>query len=139
MLEITQEIIDSFRERYKQFNCNIKWDDTTLADALCQADTETGSKRWGVYQDKCNNFKQRGMFLFTAHYLTTFYRNDDSTVSPGAKHNVSSKSVGDESISYMTNKGLSDLSAGDEWLSTTQYGQMFMRLRRRAGMGALAV
>lgn len=139
MLDITQEIIDSFRNSYPAFNCNTKWTDDTISNALCEADAETGGKRWGAYQNICSNFKQRGMFAFAAHYLTTMFRGNDNNVSAGAKQNVSSKSVGDESVTYNINKGLADLAAGDEWLATTQYGQMYLRLRRRAGMGAIAV
>lgn len=141
-MDITPEIIASFRTRYPQFSDNTKWPDPVLEIALCEADAETGGCRWGAYEDKCNNFKQRGMFAYAAHYLTVTYRgdaSDDNNVSAGAKQNVASKSVGDESVSYNVNKGLADLAAGDEWLATTQWGQMYLRLRRRCGMGAIAV
>lgn len=139
---ITPEVIQSFRDKYPQFSDDIKWPDDVVTIALCEGDAETGGCRWGAYQDVCSNFKQRGMFAYAAHYLTVTYRgdaSDDNKVSPGAKQNVASKSVGDESISYNVNKGLADLAAGDEWLATTQYGQQYLRLRRRAGMGAIAV
>lgn len=144
MLEITPEIIASFRAKYQIFTDTARWPDDIVSDALCESDTETGSKRWGVYQDECHNFKQRGMFLFAAHYLITLFpsangASDPTKPSVGAKYTTGSKSVGDESISYVSNKGNANLLAGDEWLTTTQYGQMFLRLRRRAGMGAIAV
>lgn len=141
-MDITSEVIKSFRTRYPQFSSGTKWPDAVVEIALCEGDAETGGCRWGNYVDECHNFKQRGMFAYAAHYLTVTYRGDassDNNVSPGAKQSVAGKTVGDESITYNVNKGLADLAAGDEWLATTQYGQMFLRLRRRAGMGAIAV
>lgn len=144
MLEITPAIIASFRAKYPIFADVTKWPDDVVSIALCEGDAETGSCRWGVYQDECHNFKQSGMFLFAAHYLITMFPSaggatDPSNPSVGAKYTTASKSVGDESIGYVTSKGNADLAAGDEWLTTTQYGQMYLRLRRRAGMGCLAV
>ena len=52
---------------------------------------------------------------------------------------LTSKSVGDESVTFGA-ATLSDISkSGDGWLASTSWGQQFMRLRKRVGMGAVAV
>ena len=136
-MEITQEIIDLFRVRQRAFADGTKWNDATIEQALCEGDAETGSIRWGIYDTICQNFKQRGMFIYAAHYIASMYPlGDAGSVSGGSKGTVSQKSVGDESVSYAR---ATVLSQGDEWLSSTAFGQQFMRLRKRAGTGAVAV
>ncbi len=114
-----------------------KFPDSLIQYALCEADTETGSSRWGSYQPECHNLKQRGLFYYAAHWLSVYYPNGlDSDSNQEARLNVASKTVGDESISYRVP---SMMWSGDDWLSFSVYGTQFMRLRRRVGMGALAV
>ena len=135
-MEITQEIIDLFRLRFTAFADDTKWSDDTVEYALCEGDAETGGKGWGAYDTPCQNFKQRGMFLYAAHWLAVTYPKGESSMSGGSKYGTSSKSVGDESNSYnvaaVTNQG-------DQWLASTSFGQQWLRLRKRAGMGARAV
>ena len=61
---------------------------------------------------------------------------DPDQISPTARLNVSSKSVGDESITYRVG---AIQSTEDDYLSLTNYGVQYLRLRKRAGMGAIAV
>lgn len=140
MVDITAEVITAFRDKMKAFGDLTKWPDDVVKDALCEADAETGGKRWGAYEDECRNFKQRGMFYFAAHWLATTYLNqtaaDESAISPTARLNVAAKSVGDESVTYRVG---AIQATEEDWLSLTNYGVQFLRLRRRAGMGALAV
>lgn len=144
-LEITPEIIAAFRAKFGGlFADETKWSDDIVTEALCEGDAETGSCRWGVYQDVCSNFKQRGMFYYAAHWLITNYPSASGATNPSnpsvaPKYTTASKSVGDESIAFVNSKGNSELAAGDEWLTTTSYGQQYLRLRRRAGMGCIAV
>ncbi|MGL5284323.1 MAG: DUF4054 domain-containing protein [Plesiomonas sp.] len=138
-MDITHDMIVSFRDAMKAFGDTVKWPDEVVEQALCEADTETGSRRWGAYQDVCNNFKRRGMFYFAAHWLSSFYgksAQNQAGILPDARLNVISKSVGDESIGY---RMTSLQKAGEDWLCTTIYGTQFYRLQRRAGMGAMAV
>lgn len=131
-MEITVDHISAFRQKYKEFGDTTCWSDTTVLDALIEGDTETGSNRWGGYEDDPHNFKQRGMFTFAAHYILALFPQGDHTMTGTSKFAVSSRSVGDESEAY--NMGdLANLSVGDSWLATTSFGQMFMRLRKRAG------
>lgn len=138
-MEITPEIITAFRVAQPEFTDAGLWPDVTVTMALCEGDAETGGKGWGGYDStNCQNFKARGLYLYAAHFLKSAYPQgavcaDD--VKSGAKLVVSSKSVGDESISFDTS-AFSKMSTGDAWLATTAYGQQWMRLRRRAGMGA---
>lgn len=139
-MEITPEIITAFRTQppYTAFGDDTVWSDDVVEAALCDGDAETGGKGWGSYEDVCSNFKRRGMFLYAAHFLASTYPKGDTmgSVSGGAKNGTASKSVGDESISYNV---AAVTTQGDAWLSSTGFGQQWLRLRRRAGMGARAV
>lgn len=137
-MEITAEIITSFRTQppYTAFADDTVWSDSVVEAALCEGDMETGGKGWGGYTDECNNFKRRGMFLYAAHFLASTYPKGDTSISGGAKSGTSGKSVGDESITY--NVATVD-NQGDQWLASTGFGQQWLRLRKRAGMGARAV
>jgi hypothetical protein len=139
---ITPELITAFREssQGRAFSDVVKWPDDVVEDALCEADAETGSKRWGTYADDCRNFKRRGMFYYAAHWLAVTYltqdASDPSNISPTARLNVASKSVGDESVTYRVG---AIQKTEDDWLSLTNYGVQYLRLRGRAGKGAVAV
>lgn len=140
MVDITAEVITSFRAVQRAFTDAVKWPDDVVEQALCEADAETGGKRWGAYDDECRNLKQRGMFYYAAHWLATTYltqtASDASAISPTARLNVAAKSVGDESVTYRVG-AIQDTE--EDWLSLTNYGVQFLRLRRRVGMGAVAV
>ncbi len=138
MIEITPQLIDSFRADKPAFSDDTKWPDDFIASALIEADVETGGAGWGGFEDNGHNFKRRGMFLFAAHWLATNYSDAGASNTPSsdARLNVQSKSVGDESISYRVP---SMMGVGDDWLTYTNYGTQFYRLRRRAAMGALTV
>jgi len=138
-MDITSAIIVSFRNAKQPFSSTITYPDAMVKEALCEADAETGGKGWGGYQDECENFKQRGMFLYACHYLAVLYPNGAAGgMSAGTKGVVASKGVGDESVSMFTGS-YGKLRAGDEWLAASVFGQQWLRLRRRAGMGARAV
>ncbi len=139
-VEITPAVITAFRENQRAFNSVTNWTDQTITDALCEGDVETANgKRWGAFDvDECRNMKRRGMFLFAAHWLATTYPNGDASMNGAVNSVVQSKSVGDESITYAVGD-VAQANAGDVWLQSTSFGQQFMRLRRRAGMGAVAV
>ncbi len=137
-MEIKPEIITAFREFSPVFFSVETWPDSVLDSYLCNADAETGGSGWGAYDNVCGNLKQRGMFLYAAHSLLSEYPSGYCVngVNADAKSQVSSKSVGDESVSFNV---VSPINGGDQWLLSTQYGQQFSRLRKRAGMGAVAV
>ena len=138
-MDITPEVVTSFRSTYPEFSTPTKWSDTVITRALCEGDAETAGKGWGGYVDECHNFKQRGMFLFTAHWLVSTYQSvgdvDPTNVDYSARLNLSGKSVGDESVQFRIT---AIQATGDDWLSTTIYGTQFLRLRPRAVMGRVA-
>lgn len=141
-MEITAAIITAFRLAYPAFSVLATWPDPVVSMALCEGDAESGGSGWGAYEDECHNFKQRGMFMFAAHWLAATYPKGavDTTAQSGtAKNQVSQKSVGDESVSFAVMAPASISDAGSGWLASTAFGQQFMRLRKRAGMGARAV
>lgn len=137
-MEITTDVIVSFRTEIEKFSDTVTWPDKVVKQALCQADVETGGRRWGAYQDECHNNKRNGMFYFAAHWLVINFSDKGPSVkvSSEARLNVQSKSVGDESIQYRVP---SMMAVENDWLTWSNYGQMFYRLRKRVGMGAIAV
>lgn len=139
-MDITPEIITLFRTNYPEYSDDTAWPDAIVTQALCEGDAETGGCGWGAYDTPCQNFKQRGMFLYAAHWLFKRYPNGAETasaVNPNSSFAANSKSVGDESVSL--DSGSNDISFGDAWLKSSAYGQQFLMLRKRAGMGAKAV
>lgn len=145
-MEITPEIIQDFRDEIPYFSDAAEWPDDIVEKALCEGDAETGGSGWGAYSDDCHNFKRRGMFYYAAHWLTLMYPqkfqgsqpgNGQSGSGGGAFGAVSSKTVGDESISYAVNAV--DAGSAQSWLSSTGWGTQFLMLKRRAGMGARVV
>jgi len=139
-MEITQEIIDEFRVVYPEFSNTIDFTDAQINRALCKGDRETLSNRWGAYAD-CT-LKQDGLFSFGAHWLILRLRQTNIVNgggTPGAIAPTTSKTVGDESESFGVATAQNLTESGEAALASTSYGQEFMRLRRRAGMGAVAV
>lgn len=137
---IDANVIDAFRIwplGGQAFADVTKFPDSLIQYALCEADTETGSARWGVYQEECHNLKQRGLFYYAAHWLAVYYPDGiNSDVNQEARLNTASKSIGDESIEYRVP---AMLEVSNDWLTWSVYGQQYYRLRKRVGMGALAV
>lgn len=129
-----------FRSLMPAFTDDTKWPDGLIQSALYEAEAETESSRWGAYEDDSRNFRNRGVRLFAAAWLVNNYgdKGTGSIVSETgeARLNVASKSVGDESVAYRVP---SMMEVSDDWLTWSHYGQQYYRLRKRAGMGALAV
>ncbi|AUR81502.1 head completion adaptor [Vibrio phage 1.007.O._10N.261.55.F9] len=138
--DITAEVIAAFRDDMAAFTDDTDWPDDIVEQALCEADAETGGRGWGSFKLECRNFKKRGMFYYAAHWLATTYIDqtaaDPSNVSPSARLNVASKSVGDESLQYRVT---AMEETGTDWLTLTNYGVQYLRLRKRSAMGARAV
>ncbi|MFL1549756.1 DUF4054 domain-containing protein [Pseudomonas sp. D47] len=140
-MQITPEIVASFRLVQLAFTDLTKWPEAIVQEALCEADCESGGKRWGAYEDDCHNLKRRGMYYFAAHWLSVTYptglgATDPTNIPSTARLNVAAKSIGDESVTYRVG---AIQETENDWLSLTNYGVQFLRLRRRVGMGALAV
>lgn len=137
-ITITPEVIAEFRTAYPQFADLTTWPDSIVEKALCEGDVATGSSRWGAYQDECHNFKQRGMFLYAAHWLTVYYpRGGNQAPDPNPNWAWNSKTVRSQSISYDT--GSQNLNPSDAWLLSTLYGQQFYREMRKAALGGVSV
>lgn len=133
-MDISGQTVLEFREYFPEFNDETKWNEYAIIQALEDADAETG-KRWLRYQAKPASIKARGMYNFAAHRLVMNQRAEAGDI--GASYAVSSKSVGDESMSFavpsISNNDL--IINGD--LPLTKYGLEFLRLRRRAGTGGV--
>ena len=138
-MDITSDIVQAFRAYYAEFADADTWPDADAIRSLEEADDETGA-RWGTYKPR--SIKLRGMFAFAAHRLAM--RKPALSVANGGgmastPYAVTSKSVGDESASYAvpTPTMVEQINNGD--LMLTIYGLEFLRLRKRAGAGALMV
>ena len=134
---IDDALIGSFRAEMKAFTSDTIWPSDIIEQSLYDADSETGGRDWGAFKNESRNFKRRGLFFLAAHWLVTTYVDqtaaDASNISPSARLNVASKSVGDESVTYRVG---AIQSTEDDYLSLTNYGVQYLRLRKRAGMGA---
>lgn len=139
---ITPELIAAFRSAQPAFSNVTTWPDNVVTEAFCEALPECGGRGWGSLDiNDCQNFKRRGVFLYAAHLLSITYNTavgatDPTNINAAARLNLAAKSVGDESVSFRIT---AIQSAEDDFLSLTLYGVQYLRLRRRAGMGALAV
>lgn len=138
-MDITADIVTAFRGYYSEFADVTAWPDVDVIRALEEADDETGC-RWGVYKHR--SIKLRGMFAYAAHRLAMGGLRRSVAANGGlasTPYAVSGKSVDDESVSYAVPSPTvaEQIANGD--LALTVYGLEFLRLRKRAGAGALMV
>lgn len=140
-MDIDSATVDLFRAVQRAFKDSVKWPEEVVLSALYEADAETGGAGWGAFDVPPSNFKQRGMFFYAAHWLVITYNTPKGACEPSnidsiARLNIAAQSVGDESITYRVG-GIQDTE--DDWLSLSNYGVQYLRMRRRAGMGARVV
>lgn len=139
-VDINADVVAAFRESMAAFTSDLDWPSDIVEQALFEADAETGGAGWGSFKNEPRNFKRRGMFYYAAHWLASTYVDqtaaDASNISPSARLNVASKSVGDESLTYRVT-AMEETST--DWLTLTNYGVQYLRLRKRSAMGARVV
>ncbi|AHM74336.1 DUF4054 domain-containing protein [Yersinia hibernica] len=135
-MDITAQIVADFREYYSEFRDTTLWAEREVIQALEEGDSETG-QRWLKYHARPASIKKRGLFAFAAHRLVMRKRAISGDV--GAAYAISSKSVGDESTSFAVPAVTADDLNINGDLPLTTYGVEFLRLRRRAGTGAMMV
>lgn len=143
-MEITDQVISDFREWYEEFSDTTVWSNPSVKKALCKADFQTSSSRWGLYKyaDMCGNFKALGLFAYAAHILsisnaakkTTQMGQIASSVAP-----VSSKSVASESVGFARSSGGANSNGFDDLLASTVYGQEYLGYWNSASQGAAMV
>lgn len=138
MTDITAQIVTDLRTYYPELADAAVWADATLVRYLQEGDQETGSRRWGSYSVSPAKLKARGMFAYAAHKAALGRAREAALMGgnvPTAPAKVQSKSVGDESVSFAVAAPTASEAAQTGDLNTTIYGQEFLRLRKRAGMG----
>ena len=134
----TEADVIFFRGFYPAFADPVQWPNARIMLALQVAYQETGSGRWGTFLPGVLNFKSRGMMAYAAYWLSA---DANMQAAGGAAastpYPAASRSVGDESVSYAvpTSSGV----IGDDIIALSPYGAEFLRLRQRAGMGAVCV
>lgn len=138
-MDITSNVISAFRAYYPEFSDTTAFPDTDVTRHLEDALAETG-KRWGSYGENPPSFRARGMFAYAAHQLVlarAAKKAVEAGGTPSAPAQAESKQVGDESVTYAVARPETS-AAGDARgdFASTIYGQEFLRLRKRAGMGA---
>lgn len=138
--QVTPEVIAAFRDFYDEFADVAEWTDKQLLRALSLAKGELEASRWGIYAPY--SFLQRGWFALAAHYLTWMKLQEEATTADGSASTPfaeASKSVRDTSTSYAIPAAYNNLSVWDAALALTPYGLEYLKLRDRAGMGAVCV
>lgn len=116
-----------FKLRFPEF--------VAIADARIQfflddAQLEVSEGAWeGLYE--------KGVFLLAAHllYLDQVRQGADTDISD-LTSGVTSRSVGDVSVSFAR---ATATSVSDDWYLDTSYGAEYLRLKKRVGMGCVAV
>lgn len=115
-----------FKIRYPEFDSVL---DARVQFMLDDAALEVSEARWGTLNEK-------GVMLLAAHLLSIDQDNNDSDDDSGGEGNLASKSIGD--VSYSFSKATSE-SSSDDWYLSTSYGSEYLRLKKRVGMGVVAV
>ncbi len=117
----------TFKIRFPEFSSVA---DSRVQFFLDDAELEVGEAAWGTLYEK-------GVFLLAAHLLKLDQiRQDTDTDSGDSGSNVTSRSVGDVSVSFAK---ATAQSVTDDWYLQTSYGVEYLRLKRRMGMGCVAV
>jgi hypothetical protein len=97
---------------------------------LEDAQLEVGAQAWGALYEK-------GVMLLAAHLLQLeLDRQEDDESGSITSNRVTSRSVGDVSVSFA--RATAD-NSDEDWYLLTDYGAEYLRLKRRMGMGAVAV
>lgn len=143
-MEITDQVISDFREFYEEFSDTTVWSNPSVKRALCEADFQTGSSRWGsyVYSDYCGNFKALGLFAYAAHILSISNAAKKVTqmgMVASSAAPISSKSVASESVGYARSSGGANSNGFDDLLASTVYGQKYLGYWNAASQGAVMV
>lgn len=117
----------TFKIRFPEFAAVA---DSRIQFFLDDSELEVGEVAWGTLYEK-------GVFLLAAHLLQIDQiRQDTGDDSSDIASNVISKSIGDVSVSFAK---ATASSITDDWYLQTSYGTEYLRLKRRMGMGAVAV
>jgi hypothetical protein len=128
-LDNIDSIVTDFRDEQDEFSDVNLYPDKVIKKCLFRSNQEIGA-RWGSFKlGDPTSFARQGLFLFASHWLVINYRGSaasSANIKQGAQLNVASKSVGDESVNYRIT-AMQDTE--DDWLSVTNYGVQFLRLR----------
>ncbi len=116
-----------FKIRYPEFD---SIPDARVQFMLDDAVLEVSEARWDTLYEK-------GSMLLAAHLLQLdLNRQETEDDDSSEEGNLASKSIGD--VSYSFTKAASE-STSDDWYLQTSYGTEYLRLKKRVGMGVVAV
>ena len=115
-----------FKIRFPEF---VAIPDARIQFWLDDAELEVSESAWDALYEK-------GSMSLAAHLLAIDISNNDEDGDSGGEGNVASKSIGDVSVSF-AKATVDDVS--DDWYLSTSYGTEYLRLKKRVGMGIMAV
>ncbi len=116
-----------FKIRYPEFD---SIPDARVQFMLDDAALEVSEARWDTLYEK-------GSMLLAAHLLQLdLNRQETEDDDSSEEGNLASKSIGD--VSYSFTKAASESTSAD-WYLQTSYGTEYLRLKKRVGMGVVAV
>lgn len=127
-----------FRADFDQFDQNVPGH--IIDNFIAMADATVKESRW------FENWRY-GMGLFVAHFCTLYMQARGEALNPTASQVIStattrglitSKSVGDVSVSYDINKSLEGLEGWGQWTTTT-YGAQFAQFAKMLGKAGIYV
>lgn len=118
-----------FKTRYPEF---ASVDNARVQTMLDEAQLEVGEGPWGLFYEK-------GVFLLTAHLLVIDARRQAAGGGGGSSSEgqVVSRKVGDVSVTFGTQA--QSANGSDQWYLSSSYGAEYLRLKKRKGMGMIAV
>ncbi|AXI83446.1 DUF4054 domain-containing protein [Xylella taiwanensis] len=116
--------VRAFINRYPEFATQPQ---ERLALAIEDAGPWVDARRWGPCY-------QQGLASLAAHFVWSMPDMSGDAAAAGAKGAVIAERAGDLQVGYAA---APSGGIGDAWLMTSVYGQRYVALRRRAGMGAV--
>lgn len=114
----------SFKIRFPEFAAVA---DASVQIAIDDAVVMLNTAFWGVKYDL-------GLYYLSAHYLTLSQKSEAGSSSSNSP--ISARSVDGASVSYAT---YTPGNNSDAYLSSTQYGQRYLALRKSLGVGACVI
>lgn len=118
-------LVEQFKIRYPEFK---EIDDLTIAFFITDAKPEVSRRVWG-------NLYEKGLLALVAHMLEMSRRRQNGG-GGSPNQTVASESAGELSVSYAQPQNIAN---GDENYHLTSYGQEYLRLKSRVGIGFMWV
>lgn len=139
--DIDSAMISEFRAFYPEFTDATKFSDPLVLRALGVSFDEGGGIHWGQWVDPNLPYSlwKRAIYALTAFYIQLWLGGQQANGAAVTPMLVANKSIRDESTGNAVPQAVTGASYNDYLFTVSPYGMEWLRLRRRAGMGAMAV